>query len=121
MAEPRNEERRTAHGLNHRERTIGTALLVLGLAIAGGALMKVPHEQFHMAQASSDTPSGPADAKPGGTRPTTPAPEPAQPQAAPGQTTGSAPLTSQDRPPEVGKPLPPAPAEKVAPPIDSKK
>jgi hypothetical protein len=49
----------------------------------------------------------PAESKPGGTRPTTPAPEPAHPD------------------PEAEKqgvkaPLPPAPAEKIAPPIRQK-
>lgn len=49
----------------------------------------------------------PAESKPGGTRPTTPAPEPAHPD------------------PEAEKqgvkaPLPPAPAEKIAPPIREK-
>ena len=48
----------------------------------------------------------PAEAKPGGDRPTTPAPEPARPDP---QTQGAA------RPA-----LPPAPAEKIAPPIEKK-
>ena len=52
-------------------------------------------------------PDGPAEAKPGGTRPTTPAPEPAQPDAD-AQKAGAQPA------------LPPAPAEKVAPPIKEK-
>ena len=46
----------------------------------------------------------PAESKPGGTRPTTPAPEPARPDPD-AQKAGATPV------------LPPAPAEKVAPPI----
>jgi hypothetical protein len=113
---------------DRRERAIGAALLVLGLLVAGGALVKIHKEeayQARVAQAQSTAPAGqnsakPAESEPGGTRPTTPAPEPAQPQAKPGETSGSAPLTSQDRPPETGKPLPQAPAEKMAPPLEKK-
>ncbi len=115
-------------GTDRRERTIGAALLVVGLLIAGGALVKIHKQEAHharMAQAQTTVPADqnspkPAESKPGGTRPTTPAPEPAQPQAKPGETSGSAPLTSQDRPPETGKPLPQAPAEKMAPPLEKK-
>jgi hypothetical protein len=112
--------------IDRRERAIGAILLILGLAVAGGALLKMDHEPKQMAQAestsSAPTPSTdkPAESMPGGTRPTTPAPEPARPQAQPGQTTDSAPPTSSDRPPEFGKPLPPAPAEKIAPPLERK-
>src|SRR5690349_11842935 len=113
---------------DRRERRIGAALLVLGLLVAGGALVKIQKEEAHQAQvAQAQTPaptdqnsSKPAPSEPGGTRPTTPAPEPAQPQVKPGETSGSAPLTTQDRPPETGKPLPQAPAEKMAPPIEKK-
>jgi hypothetical protein len=115
---------------DRRERTIGAVLLVLGLLIAGGALVKIQKQETHraqIAQAQTQTQapadqntSKPAPAEPGGTRPTTPAPEPAQPQMKPGETSGSAPLTTQDRPPETGKPLPQAPAEKMAPPIRQK-
>jgi hypothetical protein len=49
----------------------------------------------------------PAESKPGGTRPTTPAPEPARPDPD-AQKAGATPV------------LPPAPAEKVAPPIKDK-
>jgi hypothetical protein len=109
---------------DRRERRIGTALLVLGLLVAGGALVKIQKEETHqaqVAQAQADhNSSKPAPSEPGGTRPTTPAPEPAQPQVKPGETSGSAPLTTQDRPPETGKPLPQAPAEKMAPPLEKK-
>jgi len=56
---------------------------------------------------SNDQDRTPAEAKPGGDRPTTPAPEPARPDS---QTQGAATKPA----------LPPAPAEKVAPPIQNK-
>jgi hypothetical protein len=111
---------------DRHERRIGAALLVLGLLVAGGALVKIQKEeayQARLAQAQTTAPADsakPAVSEPGGTRPTTPPPEPAHPQATPGETTGSAPLTTQDRPPQTGKPLPQAPAEKMAPPIGGK-
>src|SRR5262249_60154664 len=52
-------------------------------------------------------PEKPAESKPGGTRPTTPAPEPARP-APQAQEQGAKPA------------LPPAPAEKMAPPINDR-
>jgi hypothetical protein len=114
--------------IDRRERRIGAALLVLGLLVAGGALAKIQKEeayQARMAQAQTAAPADqnsakPAQSEPGDTRPTTPPPKPARPQAKPGETTGSAPLTTQDRPPETGKPLPQAPTEKMAPPIGAK-
>jgi hypothetical protein len=60
--------------------------------------------QSSPAPAESDKP---AESKPGGTRPTTPAPEPARPDPD-AQKAGATPV------------LPPAPAEKVAPPIRDK-
>jgi hypothetical protein len=51
--------------------------------------------------------SKPAKSKPGGTRPTTPAPQPARPEPDAEKQGAKA-------------PLPPAPAEKVAPPIEQK-
>ena len=111
---------------DRRERTIGAALLVLGLLVAGGALVKIQKQetyQARIAQAQKAAPADsvkPAESEPGGTRPTTPPPEPAHPQARPGETTGSTPLTTQDRPPPTAKPLPQAPAEKMAPPIGAK-
>lgn len=112
---------------DRRERAIGAGLLVLGLLVTGGALVKIHKQegyQARVAQAQTTAPADqnsakPAESKPGGTRPTTPAPEPAQPQVKPGETSGSAPLTSQG-PPATGNPLPQAPAEKMAPPLEKK-
>ena len=99
-------------GIDRRERAIGVALLVLGLLVAGGALVKIQKQDAyrdHVAQAQTTAPADqnaakPAESEPGGTRPTTPAPEPARPQVTPGQTTGSVPATT----PQTGTPLPPA-------------
>ena len=112
---------------DRRERAIGAALLVLGLLIAGGALVKIQKQDAYQAQLAQSQTTVPADqnssrpaaAEPGGTRPTTPAPEPAHPQARPGATTGASPPLN-GRPPETGTPLPQAPAEKMAPPIERK-
>ena len=96
-----------------------SAILVAGgLALTGVSLMQLsarPQESTRreMAQSSptQDTPSiapgkenGPAESKPGGTRPTTPAPEPATPDAD-AQKAGAKPA------------LPPAPAEKMGEPV----
>jgi hypothetical protein len=90
--------------------------IAAGLAISGVSLAKLSaSDPQRMAQGtpplqSSPAPTEsdkPAESKPGGTRPTTPAPEPARPD--PGaQKAGAQPV------------LPPAPAEKVAPPIKAK-
>jgi hypothetical protein len=87
--------------------------IAAGLAISGVSLVKLrAGEPQRMAQgtpplqsapASSES-DKPAESKPGGTRPTTPAPEPARPDPD-AQKVGAQPV------------LPPAPAEKVAPPI----
>ena len=103
---------------NDGKRTLGKELLLAsvmvmaGLAISGLALTKLraTHDP-HLAQATqplqSSPPSDqdkPAESKPGGTRPTTPAPEPDRPNSQAEQQGAKA-------------ALPPAPAEKVAPPI----
>ena len=93
-------------------------LIVAGTAISalsvGEIMASKPPQQ--LAQATQPTPSSPPDAQkkdtpaestPGGTRPTTPAPEPARPDAE-AQKQGAQPA------------LPPAPAEKMAPPIKEK-
>lgn len=92
-------------------------MIVTGLVVAGLSLMQLPSHGARMAQvtqpAQSDSASPqapavqerrPAESTPGGTRPTTPAPEPARPDAD-AQKAGSAPA------------LPAAPAEKMGDPI----
>ncbi|MBN9587196.1 MAG: hypothetical protein BGN84_00335 [Afipia sp. 62-7] len=94
---------------------LSAVLLAGGLAITGVSLMQLSERgKIHFAQATQPTetqPSvpagksdGPAESKPGGTRPTTPAPEPARPDAD-AQKAGAKPA------------LPPAPAEKMGDPI----
>jgi hypothetical protein len=94
---------------------LAAALIVAGLVTSGLSLAEIKaHERQQLAQATqplqgspSNEKNAPAEAKPGGTRPTTPAPEPARPD--------------QEAQKEGAKPvLPPAPAEKVAPPIKDK-
>jgi hypothetical protein len=103
-----------------QERLLGVTLLVAGLAIAGAAVSRMGSDGA-VAQATPPAVKDdkPAESMPGGTRPTTPAPEPARPQSQDpdGSTTGSSPIS-----PRTGDrtPLPPAPAEKTAPPIEKK-
>jgi hypothetical protein len=88
-------------------------LLAAGLFATGVVMVLVSLTEIHAghldqtAQAAPSPSATPAESKPGGTRPTTPAPEPAQPPPA-AQQEGAKPA------------LPPAPAEKVAPPIEKK-
>jgi hypothetical protein len=114
-----------------RDRMLGVMLLVAGLIIAGTAVSRMGGDGTMQAQVTPQTPppaaapsddDKPAQSTPGGTRPTTPAPEPARPQNNEGSTTGAAPASPStgDRPPVTGTPLPQAPAEKMAPPIEKK-
>ena len=92
-------------------------MLVTGLLLTGFSVASTPttHARIHLAQATpplQGTPSKPddnkpAESKPGGTRPTTPAPEPARPDAR-AQKEGAKAA------------LPPAPPEKIAPPMEKK-
>jgi hypothetical protein len=90
-------------------------VFAMGLAITGLSLTEIKASKpQEMAQATQplqssppETPNRPAESKPGGERPTTPAPEPARPDAE-AQKAGAKPV------------LPPAPAEKTAPPIRQK-
>jgi len=96
------------------ERLMAAALIVAGVAISALSLASIRATQStdRFAQATPSVPVAPpgenravpAESTPGGTRPTTPAPEPARrdPDA---QKAGAKPA------------LPPAPAEKMAPPI----
>ena len=97
--------------------TIAGSLLAAGIVVAVMSLAQIRAEsRMELAQATpplqgtpSEDQNKPAEAKPGGDRPTTPAPEPARPES---QTQGAA---------GAAKPaLPSAPAEKIAPPIKDK-
>lgn len=119
-----------ADGAKSRKAGKGLAIAALivatSMAAPGGLLMQAAQGQTVIAQQTQQTQTppqisppqispavpagkqnGPADAKPGGTRPTTPAPEPAQPDAD-ARKAGAQPA------------LPAAPAEKTAPPIKEK-
>ena len=96
-----------------RDLLLASAMVAAGLAIFGLSVARLAAHNPLVAQAtqplqSSPTPAPqddtPAESKPGGERPTTPAPEPARPGAE-AQKTGATPA------------LPPAPAEKTAAPI----
>ena len=90
-------------------------LVATGLAITGVSLARIQAgKPSQMAQATQplqasppETQNKPAESKPGGERPTTPAPEPARPDAE-AQKAGAQPA------------LPPAPAEKTAAPIQQR-
>ena len=90
-------------------------LVTAGLVMSGISLIEIrAQNQQQIVQATPPTQSSPpenqnkpAESKPGGERPTTPPPEPARPDTQP-QTQGAPPV------------LPPAPAEKIAPPIKEK-
>ena len=106
-----------------RDMGLAAALIAAGTVVAGVSLATlVAQDSERMAQVSQGTTPGtpplqgtpapensntPAESKPGGTRPTTPAPEPARPDPQ-AQNEGVKPA------------LPPAPAEKMAPPIRDK-
>jgi hypothetical protein len=100
-----------------RDLVFASVMLVTGVAMSAFSLAEIAasHPQ-QLAQgtpplqgtpAPSDSNKAPADSKPGGERPTTPAPEPARPDAK-AQQEGAQPA------------LPPAPAEKTAAPIKEK-
>ncbi len=102
-----------------RDLVVACSLFAAGVVVTGMSLAQIrAQHRTEVAQATQPlqgTPSQddkdnvPAQSKPGGDRPTTPAPEPARPDP---QTQGAA---------GAAKPaLPPAPAEKVAPPIKDK-
>ncbi len=106
-----NEMRRA----NRKDFVLAAIMVAGGLVVSGISVMQLAaRDQQQIAQTtqpSSDQPSvpagkdnGPADSKPGGTRPTTPAPEPARPDAD-AQKAGAKPA------------LPPAPAEKMGEPV----
>jgi hypothetical protein len=96
-----------------RDLWIGIGLFVAGTMIAIVSLGEIRASgldqvaQATPAPSTSEQNAPPAESKPGGTRPTTPAPEPARPDTE-AQKEGAKAA------------LPPAPAEKVAPPIEKK-
>lgn len=109
------DEKRKAGQANY---LLAALLIAGGFALTGMSLMQLSSRGgMHLAQAAqpADTqPSvpagksdGPAESTPGGTRPTTPAPEPARPNAD-AQKAGAKPA------------LPPAPAEKMGEPVGQK-
>lgn len=94
---------------------LSAILIAGGLTLSGISLVQLASRgQIHLAQTTQPPESqpsvpvgksdGPAESTPGGTRPTTPAPEPARPDAG-AQKAGAKPA------------LPPAPAEKTGEPI----
>jgi hypothetical protein len=113
---PKDEQQREIR----RDKGVAAVLLAAGTLIAGISLATlIVRDPQQMVQATQGTTPGtpplqgtpapensskPAESKPGGTRPTTPAPEPARPDPQ-AQNEGVKPA------------LPPAPAEKMAPPI----
>ena len=92
-----------------KELLVAAMLVGAGLLITAISLPGLRAERPQLAQATQPQQSSPppAESKPGGTRPTTPAPEPARPDIE-AQKEGAKPA------------LPPAPAEKMAPPIKEK-
>ncbi|EGP08764.1 hypothetical protein CSIRO_1633 [Bradyrhizobiaceae bacterium SG-6C] len=101
--------------MNRKDLLLSAILIAGGLVLSGISLMQFASRgDIHLAQTtqpSDQSPpppagkmDGPAESKPGGTRPTTPAPEPARPDAD-AQKAGAKPA------------LPPAPAEKTGEPI----
>ena len=86
---------------------IAATLIVSGLVVSGLSLAQIAANEHDVAQATQPITMPPAESKPGGARPTTPAPEPARPDAD-ARKAGAEPV------------LPPAPAEKTAPPINEK-
>ncbi len=89
----------------------GIAVAAVGLVIAAISFAHVVSTSHVLAQATQPpaaTDTRPAPAEPGGTRPTTPAPEPARPDAD-AQKAGAKPA------------LPPAPAEKMGEPVPERK
>ncbi|MGA8903271.1 hypothetical protein [Bradyrhizobium sp.] len=92
-----------------------STMLAAGLVLCGFSVVTTTRTNAHLAQAtpplqgspSATTNDKPAEAKPGGTRPTTPAPEPARPDA-------------QAQKEGAKAALPPAPPEKIAPPMERK-
>jgi hypothetical protein len=107
-----SDDRRRGLG---RDFLLAALLVVAGLGLSGISLIEIAKNDVRLAQATQPVQqspaaapdSGPAESKPGGERPTTPAPEPARP-------------AEQAQKEGAKAALPPAPAEKIAPPIQQK-
>jgi hypothetical protein len=106
---PADDRKRTYR----KDLLLASTLVAMGLLIAAVSLTEIKARNPQLAQATQPLQSTPgAETKPSapgepittGTRPSTPAPQPAHPDAA-AQKAGAEPA------------LPPAPAEKTAPPI----
>lgn len=101
--------------VDRRDFFIATLVIALGLTVAGLSLLQLTSrsepQQFAQVRTGQsgqgDATNAPAESKPGGVRPTTPPPQPARPDAE-AQNKGARPA------------LPPAPAEKSAPPINAR-
>lgn len=101
--------------LAQNSKNTATGDIAFGLTVAAAGLMIVAISFAHLgskphvlAQATQTDAPKAAPAEPGGTRPTTPAPEPARPDAD-AQKAGAKPA------------LPPAPAEKMGEPVPERK
>ncbi|MGY4303721.1 hypothetical protein ACVIJ6_000964 [Bradyrhizobium sp. USDA 4369] len=91
-----------------RDLLLAVGLFGFGALVAVISIVEIKAGHLdQMAQATPEPSATPAESKPGGTRPTTPAPEPARPD-----------VEAQKEGAKAA--LPPAPAEKVAPPMDKK-
>jgi outer membrane biosynthesis protein TonB len=97
-----------------RDLLLALLLVTAGLVMSAISLIEIRAQNPQIAQATPPTQSSPpenqnkpAESKPGGERPTTPPPEPARPDTQQ-QKQGAQPV------------LPPAPAEKIAPPMKEK-
>ena len=108
-----SDDRRRGLG---RDFLLASLLVAAGSVLSGLSLIEIAKSNVHVAQATQPvqpsppaaSDSAPAESKPGGARPTTPAPEPARPPDTQAQKDGAKAA------------LPPAPAEKMAPPIQAK-
>jgi len=106
------DEKKRAYG---NDLLLASAMVAAGIVMSGVALMQLSTHSPQMAQTTQPLQSSPpsqdnnvpAESKPGGERPTTPAPEPARPDP-------------QAQKEGAKAALPPAPAEKMAPPITQK-
>jgi hypothetical protein len=98
-----------------RDFLLASLLVAAGFVLSGLSLIELAKSNVDVAQATQPVQqspatapdSGPAESKPVGARPTSPAPEPARP-------------AEQAQKEGVKAALPPAPAEKIAPPIQQK-